>query len=209
LLAFYEPFEGATYAVFNDLSYRDISYTQVARRGWRPFEEHHRHFLAQMGTEKARVLPRIKSAADALPYANDYRHPYAEARAGALQTGEEISAYGYHLASGAYHIIADKNRVAAIAFDAARGGTAESAIAYQQPAVLVSGIDAKDDELCVELSKDNGATFKELPSSWYNITKRCESSELGGSGRRLMQLLCTIPTSATGRSAWVLRFSAK
>lgn len=209
LLAFYEPFEGATYAVFNDLSWRDISYTQVARRGWRPFEEHHRHFLAQMGTEKGRILPRIKSAGDALPYANDYRHPYAEVRVGTLQTGEGISAYGYHLASGAYHIAADKNKIAEMAFDAGRGGKVKSAIAYQQPVVLVSGVDAKDDKLRVELSKDNGVTFKELPDSWYNITKRGDASELGGGGRRLLQLLCTIPTTATGKDAWVLRFSEK
>jgi hypothetical protein len=209
LLAFYEPFRGANYAVFNDLTWGDISYTQVARRGWRPFEEHHRHFMAQLGTEKGRVLPRIKSVADALSFAKDYRHPYAEARTGTLQTGKGISGYGYHLASGAYHIVAGANKSVAIAFNAGRGGAADSAIAYQQPAVLVSGIDAKDDELRVELSKDNGVTFKELPRSLYNVTKRAESSELGGKGRRLLQLLCTIPATATGKDAWVLRFSEK
>jgi len=208
LLALYEPLEGATYAVFNDVSWRNISYTQIARRGWRPFEEHHRHFIAQLGTEKGRVLPRIKSVNDALPFANDYRHPYAVAGKGTLQTGEGISTYGYHLASGAYHIVADKNKTAEIVFDAGRGGTADSAIAYQQPAVLVSGFDVADKRLCVELSKDSGATFEELPRSWYNVTKRAESSELGG-GRRLLQLLCTIPTTATGKDAWVLRLSEK
>jgi len=211
LLAFYEPFRGATYSVFNDLSWRDISYTQVARRGWRPFEEHHRHFMAHLGAENGRVLPRIKSVGDALPYANDYRHPYAEARIGTLHTDEGISAYGYHLPSGAYHIAADANKTAAIAFDAGRGGTAASAIAYHQPVVLVSGIDADDDKLRVELSQDNGATFKELPGSWYNITRRTESSELGGGNgdQRLMQLLCMIPPTATGTRIWVLRLSAK
>ncbi len=209
LLAFNEQFTGATYAVFNDESWGDISYTQVARRGWRPFEEHHRHFMAHLGTENGQVLPRIKSVADALPYADDYKNPYAEARTGILQSGEGISAYGYHVPSGAYHIAADANKTAAIAFDTERGGAVGSAIAYQQPAVLVSDFNAADNRLCVELSQDNGSTFEELPRAWYNVTTAAESSELGAADRRLLQLLCPIPTTATGANTWVLRFSVK
>jgi len=207
LLAFNEQFTGATYAVFNDESWGDISYTQVARRGWRPFEEHHRHFMAQIGTENGQVLPRIKSVADALPYADDYKNPYAEARAGTLQSGDEFFAYGYHIPSGAYHIIADANNTAEIAFDTKRGGSV--AIAYYQPAVLVSNFSAADNRLGVELSQDNGATFEMLPRSWYNVTPATESSQLGGPGRRLMQLLCPIPATATGANKWVIRFRVK
>jgi hypothetical protein len=204
LLAFYEPFRGASYAVFNDRTWADISYTQVARRGRRPFEEHHRFFQVQMGTENARVVPRIKSVADALPYADDYRHPYAQARVGTLRTGDEISAYGYRTASGAYCIVSDAN-TAAIAFDAARGGAAARTIPYLQPAVVISHFDVPDDRLRVELSQDNGVTFEDLPKSWYNVTTRKESAQLGASDRRLLQLLCPIPAAATGPRAWVLR----
>ncbi len=207
LLTFYEPFRGASYAVFNDLTWDNISYTQVALRGWRQFEEHHRHFMAQLGTENGRILPRIKSVSDALPYADDYRHPYAEARIGKLQTGENISAYGYRVPTGAYHIAADLNNTAAIAFDTDRGGTVASPIAYQQPAVLVSGLDDADERLCVELSQDNGVTFEKLPPTWYNVTTRAESSELDADDRRLLQLFCTIPATTTGTKTWVLRFS--
>jgi len=205
LLAFYEPFRRATYAVFNDLSWTDISYTQVARRGRRPFEEHHRSFLVHMGTEKARVLPRIKGVPDALPYAEDYRRPYAAARVGALSTGEGVSAHGYHTASGAYGIVSDGNNTVAIAFDAARGGDPARAIPYFQPAVLVHGLDVADDRLRVELSQDNGVTFEDLPKSWYRATTRQDSGSLGGGDRRLLQLLCPVPASATGARAWVLR----
>jgi hypothetical protein len=30
-----------------------------------------------------------------------------------------------------------------------------------------------------------------------------------GRGRRLLQLLCTVPATATGKDAWVLRFGEK
>lgn len=203
LLAFGQTFRGATYAVFNDLSWTDISYTQVARRGRRPFEEHHRFFLVQMGTENARVLPRIKGVPDALSYAEDYRHPYAMARVGTLRTGEGVSAQGYHTATGAYCIAADGNNTAAIAFDATRGGP--RAIPYWQPAILVSRLDVADDRLRVEVSQDNGLTFEDLPRSWYNVTTRKESVELGAADRRLLQLLCPIPAVATGARTWVLR----
>jgi len=205
LLAFYEPFRGASYAVFNDRTWTDISYTQVARRGRRPFEEHHRFFQVQIGTEKARVLPRIKSVADALPYADDYRHPYARACVGTLLTGDGISAHGYHTASGAYCIVSDGNNTAAIAFDAARGGAVVRAIPYLQPAVVVSRLDVPDDRLQVDLSQNNGVTFEDLPKSWYSVIPHRESAELKAGDRRLLQLLCPIPATATGPRAWVLR----
>jgi hypothetical protein len=173
------------------------------------YEEHHRHFMAHMGTENGQVLPRIKSVADALPFADDYKNPYAEARIGTLQTGDGISAYGFHVPTGAYHIAADINNTAAIAFDTQRGGSVPSALPYHQPAVLISDFNVPDNRLSVELSQDNGATFERLPSSWYNITTGAESSELGAPDRRLLQLLCPIPATATGANKWVLRFSAK
>jgi hypothetical protein len=205
LLAFYELFTDASYAVFNDESWNDLSYTQVARRDWRPFEEHHRHFMAHLGTENGQVLPRIKSVADALLYADDYRHPYAEALAGTLQSGDGISVYGYHVPTGAYHIAADTNKIAAIAFDTMRGGS--TAITYYQLAILVSNFNTADNRLNMELSQNNGATFETLPRSWYNVTTYNESSQLGGPDRRLIQLLCPIPATATGANKWVLRLS--
>ena len=209
LLAFYEPFTGASYAVFNDLSWDDLSYTQVAQRGWRRFEEHHRHFMAQIGTENGKILPKIKSVADSLPFADDYRHPYAEARAGTLPAGDGISAHGYHVSTGAYHIKADQNKTASIAFDTSRGRTAESPLAYFQPAILVSGLDVSDDNLLVELSQDNGNTFEELPNSWYNMTTAADSEQLGANDLRLLQLLCPIPAMATAENAWILRIRDK
>jgi hypothetical protein len=207
LLAFNETFTGANYAVFNDQSWGDISYTQVARRGWRPFQEHHRNFMAQMGTIGAQVLPSIKSVADALPYADDYKHPHAQARIGTLQTGDGISAYGFHVPTGAYHIAADINNTAAVAFDTSRGGSVPSPLPYYQPAVLISDFNCPDNRLLVELSQDNGSTFEALPYSWYNVTVADDSSQLGAPNRRLLQLLCTIPVDATGPTAWVLRLS--
>ena len=122
-----------------------------------------------------------------------------------MLTGEGISAHGYRTDSGAYGVMADGNNTAAIAFDAARGGAAARALRYLQPAVIVSRFDVADDRLRVELSQNNGVTFEDLPKSWYNVTTRQESAELGGSDRRLLQLLCPIPAAATGPHAWVLR----
>ena len=207
MLVFFEPFTGASYAVFNDLTYKNLSYTQVARRGWRRFAEHHRHFMAQLGTENGKVLPRVKSVADSLPYADDYKHPYAQARIGTLQTGEEISSYGFNPTTGAYQIIADADKTAAIAFDTKRGETVESPLAYFQPAIIVSNLDVDDENLLVELSQDNGSRFEKLPDSWFNITKAHESEQL--SGKRLVQLLCPVPASASGERAWVVRVSKK
>ncbi|MGD9110670.1 MAG: hypothetical protein PVG93_06980 [Phycisphaerales bacterium] len=205
LLTFNEVYTGANYAVLNAQCCTDISYTQVGRGGVRSFEEHHRHFMAHMGTENGQVLPQIKSVADALPLADDYKNPYAEARAGTLDSGAEISAYGFHLPSGAYHISVDVNNVAEIAFDTMRGGSV--AYAYYQPAVLVSELDVNDLQLNVQLSQDNGATFYQLPDSWYNVTSKADSAELGSPGKRLIQLLCSIPATATGSNKWVLRIS--
>ncbi len=209
LLTFNEVYTNANFAVFNDQCCTDISYTQVGRGGVRPFEEHHRHFMGHMGTENGLVLPRIKSVADALPLADDYKNPYAEARAGTLLSGAGISSYGYHVPSGAYHIAADSNNTAAIAFDAGRGGSVGSPVAYYQPAVLVSDFDVNDMQLNVELSQDNGATFEQLPDFWYNVTGKADSSELGAPCKRMIQLLCPIPTTATGANKWVLRVSVR
>jgi hypothetical protein len=205
LLVFNERFTGASYAVFNDLTYGNLSYTQVARRGWRRFQEHHRHFMAQLGTEHGKALPRIKSIADSLPYANDYKHPYTNAVIGKLQTGDDISSYGFNPVTGAYQISADNGKTVAISFDAKRGETVESPLAYYQPVILVSDLDIGNN-LLVELSQDKGKTFEELPKSWYNITT---SEKLGGSGKCLLQLLCPIPSSATGEKSWILRISEK
>jgi hypothetical protein len=209
LLTFNEVYTGANFAVFNDQCCTDISYIQVGRWGVRPFEEHHRHFMGHMGTENGLVLPCIKSVADALPLADDYKNPYAEARAGTLLSGAGISAYGFHVPSGAYHIAADANNTAAIAFDAGRGGSVGSPVAYYQPAVLVSDFDVNDMQLSAELSQDNGATFEQLPGFWYNVTSKADSAELGAPGKRLIQLLCPIPTTATGANKWVLRVSVR
>jgi hypothetical protein len=209
LLAFNENYTNANFAVFNDQSYTDISYTQVGRYEQWVYEEHHRHFMAHMGTESGLVLPRIKSVADALPYADDYKNPYAEARTGTLQSGDGISAYGFHVPTGTYHITADVNNTAAIAFDTRRGGSFPSGLAYHKPAVLVFDFNVPDNRLGVELSQDNGATFERLPLLWYNVTSSAESSELGAPNRRLLQLLCPIPATAAGTNAWVLRFYAK
>ncbi|MDD5455004.1 MAG: hypothetical protein PHW62_05875 [Candidatus Ratteibacteria bacterium] len=205
LLAFYELFRGANYSVFNDTGYKNLSYTQVARRGWRMFREHHRYFMAHLGTEKGKILPRIKSVADALPYADDYRNPYAEARVGKLQEGAGFHR-GYNLESGAYHVEANENKIAEIVFDTMRGVSVESAIAYYEPAIFVSGLKAEDKKLVVELSKNNGATFEKLPGSLYNITSKAESYQLGADDKRLVQLLFTIPAYATGEKKWVIRF---
>jgi hypothetical protein len=205
LLAFYEPYPKANYAVFNDLTWSDLSYTQVGRGGSRPFEAHHRHFLAQMGTEAAKVLPRIKSVADAVPFADDYLHPYAEARTGTLGTGPGISAHGFDVTSGAYSIAADEKKTAAIAFDSARARVFATHLAYRTPAILLSGFDVPDERVRVELSQDNGATFQPLATTRYNMTTHAKSAQLGGTDRRLVQLLSDVPAVATGARAWVLR----
>jgi hypothetical protein len=208
MLTLNEDYTNATFAVFNDQSWDDISYTQVGRYEQFVYQEHHRHLMAQLGTEKGKVLPRIKSVADALPFADDYKNPYVRACDGTLQSGDGISSYGYYLPTGAYHIAADDNKTAAIAFDTMRGGSVASAVVYYQPAVLVSNFDVNDLLLNVQLSQDNGVTFEKLPRTWHNITSKADSAQLGENGMRLIQLLCPIPENATGSNAWILRLSA-
>ncbi len=82
-------------------------------------------------------------------------------------------------------------------------------IAYPTPAVLVFGLDAADNRLAVELSRDNGRTYKPLAESAYNITTRAEAAQLGGKDRRLIQLLETVPAESTGAATWVLRLRIK
>lgn len=208
LLAFWQPFEGASYAVFNDRSWPDISYTQVARRGRRPFQEHHRFFQIQMGTENARILPRIKSVAEALPCADDYRHPYAETRRGKLRADDGSSKCGFNWATGAYEIAADEAGTAEIAFDTARGGSVKELLAYWQPAVVVTNLRPGAERIRVELSQDNGATFHPLPESWFNLAPEGVPARMSGSPKEtLLQLLCPIPARAAGPSRWVLRIS--
>lgn len=208
LLAFYEPFRRASYAVFNDRTWTDISYTQVARRGRRPFEEHHRFFQVQMGTENARILPRIKSVADALPFADDYRHPYAQALIGRLREDDGSSKRGFNLATGAYEIAANESGTAEIAFDTARGGSVKEPLAYWQPAVVVANLRPGEERIRVELSQDNGAIFHPLPESWFNLARDGVPARMNGSPKEtLLQLLCPVPASATGPSRWVLRIS--
>jgi hypothetical protein len=208
LLAFWQPLEGASYAVFNDQTWEDLSYTQVARRGWRRFQEHHRYFMAQLGTEGARVLPRVKSVADALPFADDYRHPYAEALIGRLREDNGSSECGFNLATGAYEIAANESGTAQIAFDTARGGSVKEPLAYWQPAVVVANLPPGAERIRVELSQDNGAIFHPLPESWFNLARDAVPARMNGRPQEtLLQLLCPVPASATGPSRWVLRIS--
>ncbi len=201
-LSFFEPYE-ATFLTVDLTTWRDISFTQIGIAGKRPFKPHHRHLMAQLGTEHGRALPRIKSVADATPAARDYRNPYSEARTGSLLSGEEYI-NGYHLRTGAYCINA-ANNVAAIAFDAGRD--ADYALAYYMPVILISDFDVNHDYIKVEISRDNGESFSTLDSGLYNITSLSDESELG-SNKRLFQYLGTIPASAKEDSAYVFRFSS-
>lgn len=197
LLAFYEPWNGVNFGVFNDLAFTDISYTQLGKVGYRPFAEHHRHFLAQLGTVGSAVLPRIKSVTDALPFADDFRQPFAEARIGSLASGGTITAYGFDPGAGTYEIQAAGNR-AAIAFDVSAGGRA--AAAYQTPAVLLSNFPVDPGSVLVERSTDGGTSFTLLPANLYNLAAV-------DTDRSLFQYLGTIPATATGAAAFVVRFT--
>jgi hypothetical protein len=213
LLTFFEPWTGLTFGAFNDQGFTDISYTQLGKFGYRPFAEHHRHFMAQLGTDAGSVLPRIKSVSDAMPWADDYRTPYAEARIGTLATGPEITLYGFNPATGTYEINAVGNR-AAIAFDTLGGGRSTStcggscpeAATYQKPTILIHNLQVNDGDVLVELSTDNGASFAPLSTDAYNLTSTADEAALGPN-RRLFQYLGNIPAEATGVSAYVLRFS--
>ncbi|MGD0949656.1 MAG: thrombospondin type 3 repeat-containing protein [Candidatus Binatia bacterium] len=213
LLTFFEPWTGRTFGAFNDLGFTDISYTQLGKAGYRPFAPHHRHFMAQLGTVGSAVLPTIKSVAQALPFADDFRAPYAEARIGALASDATVAAYGFDPDTGAYEIRAAGNQ-AAIAFDALGGGRTTSncgtscpaALAYQAPAVLLTDFKANTDSILVERSTDNGDSFASLPANLYNLTSFADESALGPN-QRLFQYLGVIPAGATGPSAFVFRFT--
>jgi hypothetical protein len=212
LLAFFEPWTGLNFGVFNDLAFTDISYTQLGKAGYRPFEPHHRHFLAQLGTVGGAVLPEIKSVADALPFADDYRTPFAEGRIGTL--GAAIAPYGFDPGSGTYEIHAISNG-AAIAFDGLGSGRTTStcgascphAVAYRAPAVVLADLAVGHDNVAVELSTDNGTSFAPLAPSLYNLTSFADEASVGVH-RRLFQYLHAIPDTATGGAAWVFRFTA-
>jgi thrombospondin type 3 repeat protein len=213
LLAFFEPWTRLTFGAFNDVAYTDISYTQLGKSGYRPFAPHHRHFLAQLGTVGSAVLPTIKSVAQALPFADDFRAPYAEARIGVLSTGPDVAAYGFNPGTGAYEVRAAGNR-AAIAFDTLGGGRSTStcggacpgAAAYQAPAVLLTGFTANQDDVLVEQSTDGGASFSPLAANLYNLSAFGDEVSLG-SHRRLFQYLGAVPASASGAGAVVFRFT--
>lgn len=67
LLSFFEPWLEQTSGFYNDVGFTDISYTQTGRTGLASFQDHHRHFLAHLGSTTAASLPSIKSVADAQP----------------------------------------------------------------------------------------------------------------------------------------------
>jgi hypothetical protein len=212
LLAFYEPWSDTNFGVFNDLAFTDISYTQLGKAGYRPFTPHHRHFLAQLGTTAGTVLPVIKSVADALPFADDYRAPYAEARVGTLSA--TAAPYGFDPGSGTYELHAAVGR-AAIAFDTLGGGRSISncggscpqGLAYRMPAVRLVDFQVDDDNVVVERSTDDGASFATLAPALYNLTTFADEAALG-TDQRVFQYLGTIPATATGVNAWVFRFTA-
>jgi len=204
LLAFFEPWAGVNFGAFNDLAFTDISYTQLGKAGYRPFAEHHRHFLAQLGTVGGSSLPQIKSVAEALPFADDYRAPYAEARVGMLASGGDITVYGYDPGTGTYEITATGTR-AAIAFDTSAGG--RTSLGYQSPAVLIGNFAVGNGRVLVERSTDGGASCAPLPPRLYNLTDFADEAALGPN-RRLFQYLGTIPATAAGVAAWVFRFTA-
>lgn len=204
LLSFYEPWLEQTSGFYNDVGFTDISYTQTGRVGLAPFQDHHRHFLAQMGSSSPSSLPTIRSVAEAEPYSLDYRTPFAEALEGTLATGPQIGAFGFNPGTAAYEIEAIDNR-ATIRFDAS-GGT-RSAIGYPQVAIELSNFFASDADVAVERSTDGGATFTTLNPAGYNLSTQADEAEIG-SGRRVFQILNRIPAVASGADAWAYRFSA-
>lgn len=213
LLAFYEPWAGVNFGAFNDRGFTDISYTQLGRFGVRPVEAHHRHFLAQLGSGAPSSLPPIRSVADALPQAQDYRSPYAEALAGTLRSGADVDAHGFDLRTGAYGIAAEvctpaaSCRRAALRFDTAGGGRAGAV--YVAPAIELDGFDhglpAGDVDVRVDLSSDGGASFTALPASSFNLSAASDEAEVGA-GRRVFQYLA--PIVGGGSAGKVLRFTA-
>ncbi len=203
LLALFEPWAGVTSGFYNDLGFTDISYTQLGKAGIGPFTDHDRHFLAHLGSSAASVLPTIKSVANAQPYANDYRHPFAEALVGTLASGPEIAAYGFNPATGAY-VIEAENDVAVVRFDGF-GGT-RAGFRYYEPAIEVTDFFVADGDVVVERSSDGGATFTTLNPANYNLTTQADEAQLG-TGRRVLQYLGQIPGVFTGPTSWALRIA--
>ncbi len=204
LLAFFEPWTGVTFGSFNDEGFTDISYTQLGKYGTRPFAAHHRHFMAQLGSSAAATIPQVKSVSDALPYALDYRAPYAEALVGTLEVGPEIAEHGFNPGTGVYglSVLSDQ---AVILFDASGGD--RTALAYKSPVVMLSGLSGNAANLSVEISTDGGNSFAPLGPSLYNLTSQADEAALGA-GRRLFHYLADIPSTATGAAAVAFRFSA-
>src|SRR5262249_14654054 len=214
LLTLFEPWTGVNFGAFNDLAFTDISYTQLGKAGYRPFAPHHRHLMAQLGTVGSAVLPVIKSVADALRFADDFRAPYAEARVGTFPSSAGLAADGFDPATGAYLLRADAGR-AEIALDSLGGGRTTSTcggacpqgLAYQTPAVLLTSFKADSNVVRVERSTDGGASFDTLDPGAYNLTSFADEASLGRA-TRLFQYLASVPASATGTAAFVFRFTA-
>ncbi len=204
LLTFFDPWDGVNGGFFNDSGFTDISYTQLGKTGFRSFEPHDRQFLAHMGSSSGTVLPTIKSVADALPYGDDYREPFAEALVGTLATGPDIAATGFNPGTAAYEIHASATE-AVIRFDASGGG--RSGLRYKAPVVLIRGFFVPDEMVTVEWSTDAGASFSTLPPVNYNLTGNAEEAELGA-GVRIFHYLGDVPGSATGPSAWAFRIAS-
>ena len=141
---------------------------------------------------------------DALPYALDYRSPYAEALVGVLLSGP-LLVNGFNLETGSYEILAAANQ-AVIRFDASGGGRA--ALAYKSPVVVVGGLSGAPENLLVEISTNAGHDFTPLGSEFSNLTSPADEASLGV-GRRLFQYLGDIPGTATGSSAVAFRFTVE
>jgi cysteine-rich repeat protein len=214
LLSFFEPWTGTQFGAFSDLAFTDISYTQLGKVGYRQYAPHHRHFLAHMGSSAGVVLPRIKSVADAQPYSDDYRVPFAESLVGSLQTGSEIATAGFNPGTGTYGIIAASAvscaappgrscSEAVLRLDSGRGtGAAQE---YRAPAVLVQNLFVDDADLVVEMSDDSGASFHALASGLFNLSSQTDEAQVGA-GRRVFQYLGVIPATATGGARVAFRF---
>jgi hypothetical protein len=217
LLTFFEqPWADPNLAVFDSCFYLDISYTQIGRFTTpEPPAERHLHLLAHMGSAATCGLPTIKSVADALPFALDYRSPWAEALVGTLETGPEIAAAGFDPGAGAYGVTASSvapsvcGQASPPCYEAVvrldtQGGSRGGA-EYRTPAIVLGGFPVADGAVSVEVSADGGASFAPLPWRLFNLTGEGEEGQLGA-GRRLFQYLTDVPASAAGASAVAFRF---
>jgi len=207
LLSFFEAWPSATYGVFDDTHYWNLSYTQLGysdQNRERAPAPHNRHFLVQLGSESSPYLPTIKTEMDAEPYGLDYRNPFAQALTGTLvPAGGDIATYGFNAATGAYEITAAcgmlSNREASVIFDT-KGGMRNDT-PYFSPAILLHDFNVSDANVTVEISKNGGQTFPiTLPRSGYNFT-----AQGLGEGDLLFQLHDSIPKGSTGPTAWVIR----